>query len=347
MNNKNIEESRFYLIELNEKRDSINKSRLKEQADLVNNLVHTYGIEKQNEYLEHITQIQQKSLRIRNILLTILLFITIFIFLILINLFRTKAKVKQQNNELLLQNELIFKQKNELNELLANRDRLFSIIAHDLRNPFNSILLNIELMDIELKKQNFSRINNGLTRLSKTARLTYELLEKLLLWAENQNGNISFVKLVLLLYNEIENVVALVNGQAQSKSISIKTSIQENIRIYADKDMLQIILRNLIQNAIKFTPEGGEVQITAENKNNFVEIKIKDNGIGMDEKMTKLIFNFDKLKIRNGTSGEPGSGLGLVLVKQFVEKNDGKILVETEPNKGTTFIILLPNSEKI
>jgi signal transduction histidine kinase len=347
LNTNNIEEARFHVLELYEKRDSINKYQKKEQTELVNNLIRVNNLEKENEYLELANHFQRKSLKFRNIALIVIVFIVIIILTMLINLKRTKNKVKVQYDELQLQNELINKQRNELHELLVNRDRLFSIIAHDLRNPFNIILLTVELMEMDVKNQNFSRINNSLARLTRTARLTYELLEKLLLWARSQKEDITIVKLDLLLQNEIEDAILLLNNQAQFKNISIINNISEDIRVSADKDMLQTILRNIIQNAIKFTPNGGEIQVTAEIKNNLIEIRIKDSGIGMDEKMAKLIFDIDKLKIRNGTSGEPGSGLGLVLCKQFVEKNDGKILVESEPNKGTTFIISLPEPKLI
>lgn len=330
------------ISELNHKADSINRQHLDDQANLVNNLLYTYSLEKEKGDLENANHIQAKALKIRSISLITMSITLLFIVSMLIILVRAQKMINRQYRELQMQNLLITNQKAELSELLASRDRLLSIIAHDLKNPFNSMLLTLQIMEIDLLAKDDSRIEKNIARLSKTAKSTYELLEKLLMWAKSQKENVKPVQIDLPLQTSINESMYGLAEQAQYKNIEISILPADGIVVHADKDMVQTILRNLIQNAIKFTPVGGEIKISAKTNANMAEICIQDSGIGMNEQTVNSIFNIDKQKIRNGTQGETGSGLGLALCKFFVEKNNGSIRIESKLNLGSSFIFTLP-----
>jgi len=176
---------------------------------------------------------------------------------------------------------------------------------------------------------------------------TYKLLENLLLWSATQRGTISFIPENENLYLLSDEIVKLLKQTADEKSINIKNEIPGNIIVNADKDMLTTIMRNLISNAIKFTPKEGEITIKAhlitnENKQNYVQISVKDSGIGIAKEKLARLFILSEDVSTKGTEGEAGTGLGLTLCKEFVEKHGGKIWVESEERQGSTFSFTLP-----
>ncbi|MCD4746250.1 MAG: tetratricopeptide repeat-containing sensor histidine kinase [Bacteroidales bacterium] len=258
-------------------------------------------------------------------------------------------QIKKVNTELALKNQQISEQNKileilnrEQKELIAIKDRFFSIIAHDLKSPFNIIFgfSNILYKDFEdfddgQKKEFIKEINNS-------SEETYKLLENLLDWSRSQSGNIDFNPEVINLNNIIKNTISVLKFQAKIKNISLSLNVPDNIKIFADKNLLRTIFRNLISNAIKFTYENGEVNVSSELKANFVEIKITDNGVGMSEENIKKLFRIDEKFKTNGTANEKGTGLGLVLCREFVEKIGGKIWVESEEGKGSNFYFTIP-----
>jgi PAS domain S-box-containing protein len=234
------------------------------------------------------------------------------------------------------------KTENSLKELIATKDKLFSIIAHDLRSPFNSIIGFSELLiensnDILLEdSEEYIKIINS------AAKNTLILLDNLLNWAKSQTGQLSYKPEKIIFSEVVEEIIALSKTIAKSKNIALEYSCKDNLEIFVDVNMLNTVLRNLISNAIKFTNVGGHIKISAELKQNQVEITISDNGIGINkEKLTKL-FSIASNTTTLGTADENGSGLGLVLCKEFIQKNNGDIWVESEENKGSNFIFTLP-----
>lgn len=343
LNNNKAAEAKQFLLEFNAIKESIDISRRKDKSVLVNNLIEAHNLEKQNEFLEAANQLQNKSIKVRNILLVVILIISFSIFLVLVNLNKIKRRVKLQNIWLKNQNSFIYNQKKELDELILARDRLLSIIAHDLRNPFNSMLLTMELLKIDSDDK--ENMQSHLSRLEKTARSTYELLEKLLLWARNQKENINTEKTALNLYDVVNEAIEDAIDSAHTKKIELVNHVLTDLTAYADKNMLLTILRNLIQNSIKFTNEGGSIKINSRSGNQIVEISVTDSGVGMDKDTAENIFSIGNEKVRNGTAGERGSGLGLVICRQFVEKNNGQIWVESKINSGTKISFTLPLNE--
>ncbi|WP_445710052.1 PAS domain-containing sensor histidine kinase [Flavobacterium sp.] len=230
----------------------------------------------------------------------------------------------------------------QLKELNTTKDKLFSIIAHDLRSPFNSIigfseLLTLNSADLEPEeKEKFCSIINV------AAKNTLILLDNLLNWAKSQTGQLRFNPEKVLFSAVILEIITLKKSLTKAKNITLDYSLSDEIEVYADVNMLKTVLRNLISNAIKFTELGGNIRVLATLKDQHVEITISDNGIGMNEEKCKELFKIASNTTTIGTANENGSGLGLVLCKEFVEQNRGTIWVESKEGKGSDFKFTLP-----
>ena len=234
------------------------------------------------------------------------------------------------------------KTENSLKELIATKDKLFSIVAHDLRSPFNSIIGFSELLkensnDILLEdSEQYIKIINS------AAKNTLILLDNLLNWAKSQTGQLSFNPEKILFSEVAQEIITLSKSIAKSKNIALECSCTDNLEIFVDVNMLNTVLRNLISNAIKFTNVGGHIKVSAALKQDHVEITISDNGIGIPKEKCNELFSIASNTTTPGTADENGSGLGLVLCKEFIQKNNGDIWVESEENKGSNFIFTLP-----
>ncbi len=233
----------------------------------------------------------------------------------------------------------------KLRELNATKDKLFSIIAHDLRSPFSSIInLSDMLLDSIQAKESFEELELYAENLRYSSKRAYDLLINLLEWSRSQTGQIQFSPYILSLKTEVVESMELYLDVAQHKSIIFEQSVPSRTLVHADKPMLQTILRNLISNAIKFTMPGGSVNITAESIRNEVIVSVTDTGIGIPKEMIDELFVLGKETGRTGTGDEPSSGLGLLLCKDFAEKHGGRIWVESEEGKGSTFKFSIPVS---
>lgn len=240
------------------------------------------------------------------------------------------AKEKAEENEI------------QLRELNATKDKLFSIIAHDLRSPFNSILGFSELLIENVKKNEAAETEEFLSIINLLAKNTLVLLDNLLIWANSQTGQINFKPEKLILSSIIQNILDISISNAKIKNISLSYMQSGDIEVYADKNMLETVLRNLISNAIKFTKPGGKIKVFAISEQNQAEISISDNGVGMNDETRKKLFKISENIPSVGTAEEKGSGLGLVLCKEFVEKLGGNVWVESEKGKGSDFKFTLP-----
>ncbi len=234
------------------------------------------------------------------------------------------------------------KSEQKLKELNATKDKLFSIIGHDLRGPIGSFKTLIELLVSDYDLSDTKSLIDILQIIQKTANSTYDLLENLLAWAESQRNEIKYTPEEFEVNEIITSIIDLFTELIQNKGINIIVNVRENTKVIADKNMLMTILRNLISNAIKFTPTGKQIQIISEINDKEHIITIKDEGIGISsENLLKLFKNTEHLTTY-GTNGEKGSGLGLLLCKDFIEKHNGKIWVESELDKGSAFIFTIP-----
>jgi signal transduction histidine kinase len=280
----------------------------------------------------------------------------VFVILILIKLRTTKlqkdkeklerlvrertAKLEEQTEVVLNQNQEIKAINDRLKEFNKARDKTFSIIAHDLRSPLNAIMSFSQIL-----KDNFNSLNKKTTKkyigiISQTSSRMNDLIINLLHWVNNQGGNIKpkfNVIPVKTVFKEIEDIT---KAGALQKNISISFN-HNNTTVFADYEMLIIIIRNLISNSIKFTPTGGKIQVKAIATNDEAIISVSDNGVGMTQKQLEIFKEHKTLQSTKGTNKEPGTGLGLFLCEDFTIKNNGKFIVESQENKGTTIKIIL------
>jgi signal transduction histidine kinase len=244
--------------------------------------------------------------------------------------------------EIKFKNEQIKEYSYELEKLIATKDKFFSIIAHDLRNPFVGIENYVKIL-LQLGNYEPKSVESNLRIICSTAQQGHELLENLLKWSKSQTGNIDVNFDMHRLNDIVNNCLSYIQSHANNKNIKIIKSINDDVILETDQDMLETVLRNLLSNAIKFTPLLGTVTLEATTTNNIVEITITDTGVGISESDKKKLFKIDsKLQSRKGTAQETGSGLGLILCKEFIDLLHGNIMVESKIDEGTTFIVTLP-----
>lgn len=249
---------------------------------------------------------------------------------------------KELEDKVAQRTKQIIAQKEELENLNQTKDKLFSVIAHDLKNPFNSIMGFSELLSKNLKQYDTEKVLTFIKTIHEQACMTYDLLENLLEWARSQTDSISFRPCRIELAKAAAKVSEHMETMARNKRIEISVDIPDEIMICADKHLLQIILRNLIHNAIKFTHKGGNVWVSAVGKSSWVHVTVADNGVGIHKDIIGHIFDCFSDKTIDGTAKEVGTGLGLVLCKEFVLKHGGDLSVESQEGKGCAFTFTLP-----
>ncbi|EKD32645.1 MAG: Sensor protein [uncultured bacterium] len=243
--------------------------------------------------------------------------------------------------------ELEIIQKNiELQKLNAEKDKFFSIIAHDLKSPFSSILGFSEILVEQVKAKDFEGIEKYAEIIQDSSNRAMELLMNLMEWALSQTGRMEYNPEYLEIVELINGVEMLFVDIAKQKSITICKAMPSHFPIFADRAMMSTVLRNLISNAIKFTNPGGKITISAEGKEKGLIVKICDSGVGISKSNIGKLFQIDKSFSTQGTANEKGTGLGLILCKEFIEKHNGKIWVESEIGKGSSFYFLIPNPKR-
>jgi len=237
-------------------------------------------------------------------------------------------------------------QSKELQELNASKDKFFSIIAHDLRGPLGGFMgLSEMIADTSLSFSPDEKQEMMLT-LSQSARNIYNLLENLLEWSRMQRGNTVVAPEECSLKEMIFESTKILSEMSRTKQIDIAVNIADDHKVYADRNMISSVIRNLVSNALKFTPKGGSIGITAElTENNTSIITVRDNGIGMSRDLVSNLFRLDVNSSRPGTDGENSTGLGLHLCKEFVERNGGELWVESEPGIGSSFSFTIPGNQ--
>jgi signal transduction histidine kinase len=266
--------------------------------------------------------------------------ILVVVIILLISIFRLRVR-RLKEQKILLEKSVAVKTA-ELHELNASKDKFFSIIAHDLKNPFNTIIGFSEMMKESIKLNDSATFYEYTVMINNSAVQTLRLLENLLEWANSRSGKLSFIPVPVNLSELVKEEFIMAEDMATRKKIDLKSYIPDALTVVADKNMIRTILRNLITNAIKFTYINGQVQVNTVTHKNQVEISVSDTGIGMSEETMTKLFRIDASLSTRGTDNEKGTGLGLFLCKEFVEKHGGKIWVESEDGKGSTFKILLP-----
>jgi len=247
--------------------------------------------------------------------------------------------------EIKISREKIRESNEQLKNLNATKDKFFSIIAHDLRNPFIGIIGLSENMQKILsneKREGMDKFLKYTQIINTSSKSAATLLENLLEWARSQTGEIIIKQKSISINDLFVKNIQIVTVMAEKKNIIIENKLFENETVFADELLVNIILRNLLTNAIKFTQASGKISLSTQKKKEFLEIYITDTGVGIDPKNIDKIFRIDSKFSNLGTEKENGTGLGLILCKEFVEKQSGTIWVESELGKGSTVTFTLP-----
>lgn len=251
-----------------------------------------------------------------------------------------------KNVELAAKNAELDEKNAQLKALNADKDLFFSIIAHDLRNPI-SVLRELPQIIIEnLETYSHDDLRRMISMQRDAAKNLFELLENLLTWSRVQRGMINHQPQPINLQEIVDRNIALLSANTYSKKITAKNSMTLSAVIYVDYKMIDTVLRNLLSNAIKFTGERGIIEVTAAEQGDQIAIAVTDTGIGIGEKYLSKLFRIDEQYRRAGTANERGTGLGLILCKEFVERNGGQIWVNSEVGKGSTFTFTVPKFSK-
>ncbi len=243
--------------------------------------------------------------------------------------------------EIKLAEKELSEQRDQLALSNATKNKFFRIIAHDLRNPISTLAGSTNLIFNDFDEYDKEQTKTFIGELNKLSQTTFNLLENLLDWSSTQMGDISFMPKSLDIKSLVDETIELIKRRINHKNISLKLDIQKQSVALADENMVKTILRNLLSNAVKFTPENGEIVIHTELKDDWIYCTVKDTGIGIEKSNLEKLFKIDQHYTRPGLENEKGSGLGLILCKEFVEKNGGEIHIESEPDKGTTIIFSL------
>lgn len=257
----------------------------------------------------------------------------------------TKDLVEQHAFELIQLNIKLEDSQKRLEELNSSKDKFFTIIAHDLRSPFITLFGMITILREEFDQLSQNEIIGKIDMLSEASNNLYRLVNNLLSWSAAQTGRIEYKPQKFNLNNVIREIVSVYNDTAKNKQIVIICDDTENIELYADADMIAASIRNLVANAIKYTPVNGTIQIIIQSNDGRVLVKIKDTGVGIKKSDINKLFRIDILHKTPGTNNEKGTGLGLILTKEFITKNGGELTVVSEPGEGSEFIINLPAQE--
>lgn len=257
-----------------------------------------------------------------------------------LGIFEDITERKHREEEIILKSEL-------LEAMNAEKDKFFSIIAHDLRSPLSAFVAATQILTEEIQTMDTQEIKKIVLSMKSSAANIYTLLENLLEWSRLRRGGLDFIPEKLNLNEKINDCIDVLSESARKKEIQIIVSIPSELEIYADNHMLDTIIRNLVSNAIKFSIPGGKVIVNARlREDQSVEIEISDSGIGMSHDLKSKLFKISEKTSRPGTKGEPSTGLGLLLCKEFIEKHNGKIWAESEPGIGSTFYFTLVPGKK-
>ncbi|MCX6151167.1 MAG: tetratricopeptide repeat-containing sensor histidine kinase [Ignavibacteriales bacterium] len=287
------------------------------------------------ERMERLQEIELDKQKFFNQILSVVLFFLGVIAVLIYWGYRQKKKTNIQLNEL----------NSKLQQLNSTKDKFFSIIAHDLKNPFNSIINSSKLIVSDFESFEKKELLQFLEIILKSSEAAHNLLENLLLWARSQTGRIKLEKKTFDISSSIYECLDLLSQQSVSKNIKINSTIKENTPVFADQYTTITVIRNLLSNAIKFTNPGGIIEINSRDREKEIIIEIKDSGMGIRKEDLEKLFRIEVSTNRKGTAGETGTGLGLILCKDFIESNGGKIWVESEFMKGSTFCFTLPKEQ--
>ncbi|WP_320004288.1 tetratricopeptide repeat-containing sensor histidine kinase [Shiella aurantiaca] len=340
----NLEQANIFLSEYKEQLQS-NRTKLSaENENFIDALYESIVLTNQNELLKQKTQLDEVTIKNQKtqLLFAIALIITLILsaYVILINV----RKLKKANRLLKIQKLAIEKTSQELEELNAVKDKFFGIVSHDIRSPLASMLSFAALIDDHIDKLTQEEIRSMAHDLRNNANATLKMADNLISWARFQMKHVKTTPQAINPLNILHQLQDVFAHVAKEKNIQIRIHSETEEKILADANQTELVIRNLLNNALKFTASGGEIQLRVYSSENNVAIAIKDSGIGMTKEQVNDLFNLQTNKSLRGTNGEKGSGLGLIICKEYVENNKGSISVESKPGEGSTFTVFLPKA---
>ena len=342
----NYKKAQYYLNKFSGISDLIYAEASERKIKEIENQKEIEIRDQQIENLEEMkrkTEQQLSTSRYLILTLTLLLVVIIVSIIIFIRYYRDKRKINEELKEI---NEKVVRQNERLVELNGTKDKFFSIIAHDLKGPLNSLTAFSQLLINHTASLSEQEIRTIASDLEKSLKNLYELLENLLGWALSQTGKIDFKMENFRISEIVKENIRLLSKAASNKMIKIELLVDEQQIVYADKNSVRTIFRNLLSNAIKFTKEEGLITIFIDEWKDSVEVGVKDNGVGIEDENLQKIFDISAKHTTLGTNQEKGTGLGLILCKEFVERNGGKINVTSKHGLGTTFTFSLQKQKQ-
>jgi len=339
----NLDDALYYLRLYANYRDSIYNEESARQIAEFKTLFDTEQKEKENILLTSEkqaldAQVKRQRLTVMTVSSVLLLLAGLTIYLVVI-----RRKLLLYQKQVSRQNEQLRRNEKKLSEMIATKDKFFKIIAHDLRNHFNVLMGFSELLSQTHREIDVDERDDMISNVTEISKETFSLLENLLVWARSQTENLPFAPKEQKLFTLVDATLDALHSMAKSKNITITSNVDHELDVYADMDMLKTILRNLVMNAVKFSHEGGEITVNAESGPDFLTISVSDQGVGMSSEKLKVLFDISHKTTSMGTGNEQGTGLGLMLCKEFAERHGGKIRVESEEGKGSVFHIMLPH----
>lgn len=318
---KNYKQSLFYAWKYHTLRDSVLNSQ---NSAFISQMESEYQLDKITRQNELLVRDLELNIRQRNYLLIIAVLVIGFA-IGLFYLYRSKKKANI-----------------ELRELSVMKDKFFGIIAHDLRSPFNTMFGFTSILQDDYDSIKDNERKELIKNIEHSGRQAYRLLENLLYWAQSQTDRIEFNKQEVDLCEIILDTFSMLKETAGNKQITLNTTVEKNCPAFCDGEMIKTVIRNLVANAIKFSFPNNNVTVSIEDSKNFQKICIEDNGTGIADELNGKIFSLENVYTTKGTHGESGTGLGLIICKDFVEKNGGKIWFESNNGKGTKFYFTVP-----
>lgn len=311
----------------------------RERSKILLELQSNYRIEQKEQEILNM----EREIKNQNRLLVLVIIILVITLIAAFIIFRINLKKKKIIVELEKASKQLQKYAEEQEEMNATKDKFFSIIAHDLKAPFQGLVGYTTIIKDGIDSMPRAELIRFIDGINDITRNTYGLLENLLEWSRLQSNKIIVTPVTFDIGTEIDRTVKVLEGKAKEKRIDVQNNVSKDAKVFCDKNMFKTVVHNLISNALKFTMPGGKIEINSEPRSGKVIISIKDSGIGIPVEDIDKLFRIDQPVTTKGTANETGTGLGLVICKEMVEKNGGKIWVNSEENGGSTFYFTVPS----
>lgn len=329
--NDDGEAVRKYMYSYRTISDSLNKRQLRDRYSLTNSIVQVHELSKSKTELEKVNLLQSQKIESRNILIVVIAISAIILLWLLFKFSRLNDKLKKQNL-------IIEQQKNDLEVLNHTKDKFFSIVAHDLKSPLNSLKSFSSLLINHFDNLSKDEILSMSKQLHESVDNTIKMANNLITWAQIQMEDFQYNEEIIKVKDIASSICDVYQDIAIKKGINVSCSVDDSLTIMGDRNQIEFVIRNLVNNAIKFTHKDGNVSLTAKSlPDGDVQISVSDSGVGISEEFKRKLFSIGKKQSTNGTAGEKGTGLGLMLSYEFVKLNGGQIDIESSLGNGTTF----------